>query len=171
MSDFCEAAGWSSPSTFIRCKCRPQSFLLNSNVPGSLDQHCSSPFLAWSVHKLYWHQVSLWDDTRATDDPLGSSCAWCILQTPLCLIPRESWVRVVPHHSMAWLDWFPASHWTGLRRSMSIISKGKVLGYYRNLGSLRYGNEYCVPGRAMNCTPRLLPLKKSELQWLERLII
>ncbi len=38
------------------------------------------------------------------------------------------------------------------RRSTSEISKGNVLGYYRNLGSLRYGNEYCVPGRAMSCT-------------------
>ncbi len=54
---------------------------------------------------------------------------------------------------------------------MSVISKGNVLHYYLNFGSLRYGNEYCVPGRAINCTARLLPSKKSELQWLERLII
>ncbi len=40
-----------------------------------------------------------------------------------------------------------------------------------NLSSLRYGNEYCVPDRAMNCTPRLLPSKKSEMQRLEQLII
>ncbi len=33
-----------------------------------------------------------------------------------------------------------------LRCSTSEISKGNILGYYRNLGSLRYGNEYCVPG-------------------------
>ncbi len=61
--------------------------------------------------------------------------------------------------------------WTGLRRSTSVISKGNVLGFYCNLGSLRYGNEYCVPGRAMNCTPRLRPSKKSEMLWLEQLII
>ncbi len=35
------------------------------------------------------------------------------------------------------------------RRSTSEVSKGNVLGYYRNLGSLKYGNEYCVPCRAM----------------------
>ncbi len=49
-----------------------------------------------------------------------------------------------------------------LRHRKSVISKGNVLGYYRNFGSLRYGNEYCVPGRAMNCMPWLLPSEKSE---------
>ncbi len=56
-----------------------------------------------------------------------------------------------------------------ISRVKSVISKGNILGYYRNLGSLRYGNEYCVPGRAMNCMPRLLPSKKSELRWLEQI--
>ncbi len=57
--------------------------------------------------------------------------------------------------------------WTGskTRRTTSEISKGNVLGNYSNLGSLRYGNEYCIPGRAMSCTPRLLPSKKSEMRW------
>ncbi len=36
--------------------------------------------------------------------------------------------------------------------------------YYRNLGSLRYGNEYCAPGRAMSCSHQLLPSKKSEMR-------
>ncbi|KAL0151921.1 hypothetical protein M9458_052773 [Cirrhinus mrigala] len=31
-----------------------------------------------------------------------------------------------------------------------VVSKGNVLGYCRNLGSLRYGNEYCVTGHAMS---------------------
>ncbi len=47
------------------------------------------------------------DDTQTTDDPQGSPCAWCILLTPLGLIPRKSWFRVVPRHSMAWLNWIP----------------------------------------------------------------
>ncbi len=54
--------------------------------------------------------------------------------------------------------------------STSEISKANVLVYYRNLDSLRYGNEYCVPGRAMSCTPQSLPSKKSEMQqWIGRL--
>ncbi len=53
--------------------------------------------------------------------------------------------------STAWLDWFPYS--IEIRRSTSEIPKGNVLGYCRNLGSLTYGNEYCIPGRAMSCTP------------------
>ncbi len=36
-----------------------------------------------------------------------------------------------------------------VRRSTSEVSKGNVLGYYRNLGFLRYGNKYCVPCRPM----------------------
>ncbi len=35
---------WMSPP------CRPESFLLNSNLLGLLDQNCSSPSFAWSVH-------------------------------------------------------------------------------------------------------------------------
>ncbi len=54
--------------------------------------------------------VSLRDDTQATDDPQGLPCAWCILLTPLGLIPRKSWFRVIPRHSTAWLDWFPYLH-------------------------------------------------------------
>ncbi len=52
-----------------------------------------------------------------------------------------------------------------LRRSTSGISKGNILGYYRNLGSLRYGNKYCVPGRAMSCTPQSLHSKTSVMRW------
>ncbi len=51
--------------------------------------------------------VSLRNDTQAMDDPLGLPCAWSILLTPLCLIPCESWFRVIPRHSTTWLDWFP----------------------------------------------------------------
>ncbi len=35
--------------------------------------------------------------------PLGSPCAWCILRTPLGLIPRESWIE--SFRTMAWHDW------------------------------------------------------------------
>ncbi len=56
-------------------------------------------------------------------------------------------------------------HTASYRRSASGISKGNVLGYYRNLGFLRYGNEYCVPGRAMSCTLQSLHSKKSEMRW------
>ncbi len=31
-----------------------------------------------------------------------------------------------------------------------VRSQGNVLGYYRNLGSLRYGNEYCVEYRRLS---------------------
>ncbi|KAL0201208.1 hypothetical protein M9458_004395, partial [Cirrhinus mrigala] len=37
-----------------------------------------------------------------------------------------------------------------------VVSKGNVLGYCRNLGSLRYGNEYCVTGRAIRSNLRIL---------------
>ncbi len=47
------------------------------------------------------------NNTQATDEPQSSPCAWCILLTPLGLITCESWFRVVPCHSTAWLDWFP----------------------------------------------------------------
>ncbi len=33
--------------------------------------------------------------------------------------------------------------------SQSEISKGNVLGYYREFSSLRYGNEYSIPGREL----------------------
>ncbi len=49
-------------------------------------------------------------------------------------------------------------------RNTSERSKGNVLGYYRNLGSLRYGKEYCVPGHAITCTPQSLLSKKSEMR-------
>ncbi len=54
ISDICEAAGWSSPSKVLQPGCpllADQSpFCLSSNLSGSLDQHCSSPSFAWSVH-------------------------------------------------------------------------------------------------------------------------
>ncbi len=90
-------------------------FCLIANFRVHLTNVFQVPSFAWSVHKLYRHQVSLWDNTRATDEPLGSPCALCILQTPLGLIPRESWVRVVPHHSTGWLDWFPYSVFDAVR--------------------------------------------------------
>ncbi len=124
------------------------TFCLSSNLSGSLDQHCSSPSFAWSIHNYMDTRYHIRDDTQAMDDPQGSPCAFYILLTPLGLIPRESWFRVVPSHSTAWLDWFPY-----LRRYLDAVRvkyrKGTYSVYYRNLG---YGNEYCVPGRAMSCT-------------------
>ncbi len=55
-------------------------------------------------------------------------------------------------------------HTASYRHSTSGISKGNVLGYYCNLGSLRYGNDYCIPGCAMSCTPQSLHSKKSEMR-------
>ncbi len=91
MSDICEAAGWSSLSTFVRfynldfpAVQTKSPFCLIAIFRVHLTKHCSSPlFCLVLVRKLYRHQVSLWDDTRATDDPLVSPCAWCILRTPL----------------------------------------------------------------------------------------
>ncbi len=107
ISEICEAAGWSSPSTFVRFY-NLESFLLKLAI---LWVHLTNivqalPSLDLSI--LYGHQVlTLRDDTQATDDPDGSACAWCILLTPLGLTP--TWVLdwVVPPHSMAWLYWFP----------------------------------------------------------------
>ncbi len=47
--------------------------------------------------------------------------------------------------------------------STSEISKGNVLGYFRNLGSLRYGNEYCS-WLCYELHAWLLPSKKSEMR-------
>ncbi len=98
-------------------------FCLRSNLLGSLDQHCSSPSLAWSVHNYMDTRYLLWDDTQATGDPQGSPCAWCTLLTRL--IPHESWFRVVPRHSTAWLDWFPYS--VDTRRVLFPISQPSML--------------------------------------------
>ncbi len=64
------------------------------------------PLFAWSVHSCMDARYHFRDDTQATGDPQGSPCAWCTLLTPLSLIPREPWFRVLPHHSTAWLNWF-----------------------------------------------------------------
>ncbi len=75
--------------------------------------------------------------------PYGSACVWCIHLTPLGLTPTwnlQCWV--VPRHSIAWLFLFPYKH---LRRSTSEISKGNVLSYYRNLGSLEHETSTAFP--------------------------
>ncbi len=97
------------------CSAGHSPFYLITIFRVDLNSTVQAPSFAWSVHKLYRHQVSLWEDTRATGDPLGSPCAWFILRTHLGLIPRVSWVRVVPHHSTAWLDWFPYSVFDAVR--------------------------------------------------------
>ncbi len=126
-------------------------FCLSSNLSGSLDQHCSSPSFAWSVHNYMDARYHLRDDTQATDDPQGSPCAWCTLLTLLGLIPNL--IGFESLHVIARRDW------TGPHTySTSEISKGNVLGYYHNLCSLRYGNEYCSwPCYELHA--RLLPSK------------
>ncbi len=92
-----------------RCPCLAEQspFCLSSYLPGSLDQHFSSPSFDWSVYNYMDTRYHLRDDTQATNDPQSSPCAWCILLTPLGLILCESWFRIVPRHSTVWLDWFP----------------------------------------------------------------
>ncbi len=102
---------------------------------GSLDQHCSSPSFTWSVHNILMPGINFTGRHPGHGwpyDPVLGAFYWF----PWVLIPRESWFWVVPCHSTAWLYLFPYSV---SRRSTSEISKGNLLGYYRNLGSLRYG--------------------------------
>ncbi len=88
------------------------------------------------------------DDTQATDDPQGSPCAWCILLTPLGLIHVSLGFELF--RDIAQRDWTGSHTSIDTRRSTSEISKENILGYYRNLSSLRYGNEYCVLGSVMS---------------------
>ncbi len=133
-------------------------FCLSSNLPASLDHHCSSPSFAWSVHNYMDARYHLRDDTQATDDPQGSPCAWCILLTPLGLIHVSLGFELF--RDIAQRDWTGSHTSIDTRCSTSEISKENILGYYRNLSSLRYGNEYCVLGSVMTCTPRLLPFEE-----------
>ncbi len=105
---------------------RPDSFLLKLSI---LWVHLTNivqapPSLGLSI--LYGARYQLTGQYQATDDswsPLGLTLTWC-------------WV--VPRHSMEWFYLFPYKR---LRRSTSEISKLNVLGYYRNLDSLRYGTS------------------------------
>ncbi len=47
------------------------------------------------------------------------------------------------------------------QRNNKLKQKGTVLGYLRNLGSLSYGNEYCVPCRTMTLHNTVLLLQLS----------
>ncbi len=99
------------------CLAGQSPFCFSSNLPGSLDQHCSNPSFAWSVHNYIDARYHLRDDTQATEDPQGSPCAWCILLTPLGLIPRESWFRLIPRH-MLWAVLWAARLGCFLRRNL-----------------------------------------------------
>ncbi len=105
---------------------------------GSLDQHCSSPSFTWSVHTIWMAGINLRDDTQATDDPMVQPVLGVFYWLPWVLLPRESWSWFVPYHSTAWLYLF---QYKRLWCSTSEISKGNILGYYRYLGSLRYGTS------------------------------
>ncbi len=115
---------------------------------GSLDQHCSRPSFTGSVHIIWTpginymglhpgHILCLSLCLVYSIDSPGSYTQVSLGFESFPLIARRDCTVFIPH----------------LQRSMREISKGNVLGYYRNLGSLKYGNEYCVPGRAMSCTP------------------
>ncbi len=82
------------------------------------------------------------EDTQATVDPMVQPVLGVFIWLPWVLLPHESWCWGVPRHSMAWLFLFPYKH---LRRSTSEISKGSVLSYYRNLGSLEYETSTAFP--------------------------
>jgi len=76
---------------------------------------------------------------RIYQDCLKKNQILCNFSFHLFLYNNLSWCWVVPLHSTAWLCLFPYKR---LRRSTGEISKGKVLGYYRNLGFLRYGTVF-----------------------------
>ncbi len=145
------------------CLAGQSSFCLSSNLMGSLDQDCSSPSFTWSVHIIWMPGITYGATHRTQMTLMAHPVLGIFYWLPWFLLPRESWFRVGPRHSTPWLDWFP--YRIEIWRSTSEISKRNVLGYNPNLGSLRYGNEYCVPGRAMSCRPRMLPSKKSDLRW------
>ncbi len=104
MSDICEAAGWSICKVLQpghSCGAGHSPFCLIAIFRVHLTIIVQVPSFAWAVHKVYGHQVSLWDNTRAMDDPLRLTL--CLVYSMDCpgLIPHESWFRVVPHHSTA----------------------------------------------------------------------
>ncbi len=120
---------------------------------GSLDRHFLSPSFTWTVHTIWMPGINLRDDTQATDDPMAQPLLGVLSWLPWVLLPRESWCWVVPRQSTAWLYLFPYKR---LQRSTSEVSKGNVLSYYCNLLLPEIWNEYCIPGRAMRCTPQSL---------------
>ncbi len=123
--EICAAAGWASPSTFAR--------FYNLEVPGCRGNLVPLGTMTWARCGLY--ELRQRPRGLLLLVPWALQCPWQVRCSP-------------PHHSTAWLYWFPICV-LNKRRSTSEVSKGNVLGYYRNLGSLRYGNEYCVPCRAM----------------------
>ncbi len=80
--------------------CSPESFLLKYQSYGFTWPTLFKPLLCLVCPYYMDARYHLRDDTQATDDPHGSPCAWCILLTPLGLIPRESWFRVITRY-----DW------------------------------------------------------------------
>ncbi len=104
---------------------------------GSLDQHCLSPSFTWSVHMIWKPGNNLQDTTPRPRITLMAQPVLGIFYW----LPCESWIWVVPPHSTAWLYWFPYHVFDAVP-----VKYQKVMysGYYRNLGFLRYGNEYCV---------------------------
>ncbi len=115
------------------CLTGQSPFCLISNLMGSLDQHCSSPSFIWSIQTTWTPGINLRDDTQAMDDPMTCLCLLCSIDSPGSYSHVSLGFESFQQHSTAWLYLFPYKH---LRRSTSEISKGNVLGYYRNLDSL-----------------------------------
>ncbi len=115
---------------------------------------------------LYMHGSFLlewmWTLTGGTGTEQSSAVARPTYQWLTCVLSGQVWplwdqpaasrasttTSVLPPHSMAWLSWFPICVVNKIHNT-SEVSKGNVHGYYCNFGSLRYGNEYCVPCCAM----------------------
>ncbi len=97
ISEICEAAGWASPSTFVRFYNLGipalQAKVLSaqvSNLMGSLDQHCSSTSFTWPVHTIWTPGINLRDDTQATDDPMAQPVLGVFYRLPWVLLPPWS---------------------------------------------------------------------------------
>ncbi len=133
----------------MSCLASQSPFCLSSKLSGSLDQLCSSPSLLGLSITIWTPGVS---SGQHPGHVLPSRLTLCLVYFIDSPGPNPTWVLVASRsmslHGMIGLVPILTSI---SRRSTSEISKGNMLGYYRNLGSLRYGNEYCVPGRAMSC--------------------
>ncbi len=127
---------------------RPESFLLKLAI---LWVHLinivqAPPLLGLSI--LYGRQVSTYGTT-----PKPRMTLWLSLSLVYSLDSPGSCSHalVVPRYSTAWLNLFPYKR---LRRSTSEISKGNVLGYDRNLGSLGAARLGCFLRRNLICGGR-----------------
>ncbi len=124
---------------------------------------CVSALACW--RDLFWLKQGVILDMAhrrkvATTD--ASNKGWgalCEGKPTLCL-----WSEEEPGLHINCLEMLKCAMRCSTHRNTSERLKGNVLGYYRNLGSLGYGKEYCFPGHAMSCTSQSLLSKKSEMR-------